>query len=212
MVGPVVSGRRYVRELRMTQLAGIAMAGSSSANGEPEAKRVNSNRLEAGGFSLSAATLESLARVDLAIVSAPAVGSMLILDNDKLPTARRWAESLSDSGIELEYRAMPGLIEMAMTAPQFATVPHTMIDSARRWLTAAAALTQAGSSTGLSSSDPPAAEPATPLIASYPSRTTESRQRHRLPNGRFSYRPAPRCSESSPNRALTRYAAAPLYC
>jgi len=166
MVGPVVSGRRYVRELRMTQLAGIAMAGSSSANGEPEAKRVNSNRLEAGGFSLSAATLESLARVDLAIVSAPAVGSMLILDNDKLPTARRWAESLSDSGIELEYRAMPGLIEMAMTAPQFATVPHTMIDSARRWLTAAAALTQAGSSTGLSSSDPPAAEPATPLIAS----------------------------------------------
>src|SRR6185312_10183792 len=59
---------------------------------------------------------------------------MLILDNDKLPAAKRWAESLVHSAIELEYQSLPGLIEMAMTAPQFATVPRAMIEATRHWL------------------------------------------------------------------------------
>jgi alpha-beta hydrolase superfamily lysophospholipase len=132
LVGPVVSGRRYVRELRMTQLAGAAMTGGS--DGDPEANRTTPKGLEAGGFSLSAATLQSLALVDLQTAVAPAVRSMLILDNDKLPSAKRWAESVAHSGIELEYKNLPGLVEMAMTAPQFATVPRAIIQAARQWL------------------------------------------------------------------------------
>ena len=136
LVGPVVSGRRYVRELRMTQLAGTAMSGIASPDGDAEINRAKSKVLEAGGFSLSAATLESLAAADLQTAAPPAVRSMLILDNDTLPSAKRWAESLSQSGIELQYETLPGLIEMAMTAPQFAVVPQAMIEVTRRWLTA----------------------------------------------------------------------------
>jgi len=143
LVGPVVSGRRYLRELRMAQLAGIAMTGSGGSDGDPEANRTNPKGLEAGGFSLSAATLQSLAIVDLQSTAAPAVRSILILDNDKLPSAKRWAESLQHSGIQLEYQNLPGLVEMAMTAPQFATVPRPMIDATRRWLTTIAKSTEA---------------------------------------------------------------------
>ena len=132
LIGPIVSGRRYVRDLRMTQLAGNALSGSSASDiegaiGGPKA-------LEAGGFSLSPATVQSLTAVDLQKAAAPTVRSMLILDNDKLPSARRWADSLSGSGIELEYKTLPGLIEMVMTAPQFATVPRAMLDATRQWL------------------------------------------------------------------------------
>ena len=138
LVGPVVSGRRYVRELRITQLAGTAMSGTTSPDGGAEVDRAKSKVLETGGFSMSAATLQSLAGADLQAAAAPAVRSMLILDNDTLPSAKRWAESLSQSGIELDYRTLPGLIEMVMTAPQFAVVPQAMIDATRRWLTARA--------------------------------------------------------------------------
>src|SRR4029077_15889868 len=78
--------------------------------------------------------VQALAQVDLQMARAPTVRSILILDNDKLPSAARWADSLAGSGIALEYRTLPGLIEMAMTAPQFATVPRVMIDATRRWL------------------------------------------------------------------------------
>jgi alpha-beta hydrolase superfamily lysophospholipase len=138
LVGPVVSGRRYVRELRTTQLAGIALSGSSGSDSDPDAKSTAPKVLEAGGFSLSAATLASLALVDLQATAAPPVRSMLILDNDKLPSAKRWSESLSHSAVELDYKVLPGLIEMAITAPQFAAVPRAMIDATREWLTATA--------------------------------------------------------------------------
>ena len=134
LIGPVVNGRRYVRDLRMTQLAGDALSGSSSSDGDGEATSGGPKGLEAGGFSLSAATVQSLAQVDLQKAAAPTVRSILILDNDKLPSATRWADSLSGSGIALEYKILPGLIEMAMTAPQFSTVPRTMIDATRQWL------------------------------------------------------------------------------
>ena len=132
LVGPVVNGRRFVRELRTTQLAGLAMAASPAP--EEAAGRPASKTVEAGGFSFSAATIDSLARVDLLKVAAPAVQSMLILDNDKLPSAKSLVASWLGSGMVPEYRTVPGLIEMAMTAPQFAAVPQAMIEATREWL------------------------------------------------------------------------------
>jgi pimeloyl-ACP methyl ester carboxylesterase len=150
LIGPVVSGKRYVRELRTAQLAGIALAGTAPIDSGPEASRDNSGALEAGGFSLSAATLQSLVAADLLTAVSPPVSSMLILDNDKLPSAHRWAESLAHSGIELEYRSLPGLIEMAMTAPQFAVVPRSMIETTRHWLATVAAPLKDGKTTEIS--------------------------------------------------------------
>jgi alpha-beta hydrolase superfamily lysophospholipase len=132
LIGPVVSGKRYVRELRMTQLAGIALSGGSETPGESSAGKA----LEAGGFLLSAATLKTLSSLDLQARAAPSVRSMLIIDGDKLPAAKRWAESLAHSTVALRYVNLPGLIEMSMTAPQFAVVPHDMIRATVEWLSA----------------------------------------------------------------------------
>lgn len=165
LVGPVVSGRRHLRELRMTQLAGSALAGSSGAEGDPEGTRADPKILEAGGFSLSAATLQSLALVDLQAAAAPAVRSMLILDNDKLPSAKRWADSLSGSGIDLRYESLPGLIEMAMTAPQFASVPSAMIEVARQWLASLAMPPESDPATIRAPGDQRAARPERAPIA-----------------------------------------------
>jgi alpha-beta hydrolase superfamily lysophospholipase len=133
LIGPVVTGRRYVRELRTTQLAGIALSGAApneNESGIPAA----ANSLEAGGFTFSAEMLASLASIDLQASAPPPVRSILILDNDKLPSAKHWSEALFQTPIELTYRTMPGLIEMAMTAPQFAAAPDAMIKAACEWL------------------------------------------------------------------------------
>jgi alpha/beta superfamily hydrolase len=72
--------------------------------------------------------------VDLLTTAVPAVRSILVLDNDKLPSAKRWVESLSNSGIAVDYRTMPGLVEMVMTVPHFAAVPVAMVGAARDWV------------------------------------------------------------------------------
>jgi len=116
------------------QLAGREMSGAASAPDGGAAASTKPKVIEAGGFLFSEATLQSLGRVDLLTTAAPAVRSILVLDNDKLPSAKRWVESLSKSGIEVDYRAMSGLIEMVMTAPQFASVPVAMVGAARDWV------------------------------------------------------------------------------
>jgi hypothetical protein len=52
-----------------------------------------------------------------------------------MPGARAWFEELSGLGIRATYRALPGLVEMIMTAPQFATVPQDMVAAMCDWLT-----------------------------------------------------------------------------
>jgi pimeloyl-ACP methyl ester carboxylesterase len=132
LVGPVVSGRRYVRDLRMAQMAGLAMNAPEEDN-DPNSP--TSKILEAGGFSLSEATLQSLKALDLQSQPLPAVRSLLILDNDQLPSAKRWAEALSVAGISVNYRALPGIVGMTVTAPQFAAVPVEMLAAMKEWLT-----------------------------------------------------------------------------
>jgi alpha-beta hydrolase superfamily lysophospholipase len=134
LIWPVVNGRKYVRELRTMQLAGIAISTASEPDADPSATGTKPNTLEAGGFSFSEATLRSLGEIDLLIADAPAVRSALVIDNDKFPSAKRWAESLAESGIDVTYRAIPGLIKMTVTAPQFAAVPVVMVGAAREWL------------------------------------------------------------------------------
>jgi alpha-beta hydrolase superfamily lysophospholipase len=134
LIGPVVSGRRYVSELRMTQRASDALNGSLELSAKTGTRRAGPQPVEAGGFTLSASSVESLMQVDLSSV-LPAVNSLLILDADKLPSAKRWADRLATSPIRVDYRSVPGLIEMSMTAPQFAVVPHAMISACIGWLT-----------------------------------------------------------------------------
>ena len=135
LIAPVISGRRYLRELRMTQLA--AKMGKDSiqptAKEGPGSETTTTDASEFSGYMLSAATLESLVQVDLAALPAPAA-DLLIIDADNHPASRGWAEALSQQHSQVRYKALPGLVGMLITAPHFAQVPSEMIAAMSDWL------------------------------------------------------------------------------
>jgi alpha-beta hydrolase superfamily lysophospholipase len=136
LIGPIVSGQRYLRELRTTRLAaGLnanPMAPSGSAAVDPRV--ANSASLDVSGFPMSAATAAALSQIDLASLTTPPARQTLIIDGDSLPSGRGWAESLSASAGRTKYLALPGLIEMVMRSPLRAAVPLAMIAAMRDWL------------------------------------------------------------------------------
>ena len=125
LIAPVVSGRRYLRQLRTTQLAATigAESGESASSASGSSQSSSAGSLEVSGFRLSAATIAALARIDLTTSGAPPVSEILVIDDSSLPTARGW-KSL----------ALAGVMEMIMTAPQFAVVPADMLAAIRDWL------------------------------------------------------------------------------
>lgn len=136
LIAPVVSGRRYVRELRTTRLA--AMLGSESPEGAAgalsEVPSVPPGSMEVSGFSLSAATLAALSNTDLTRVGTPPAADMLIIDGEGLPASRAWADALTALGGNVCHQTRPGLVQMLMTAPQFAKIPQLMIQTTSEWL------------------------------------------------------------------------------
>ena len=131
LIAPVVNGRRYLRELRATRLA--ASIGLSKAEIEDDANATRGS-MEVSGFLLSAATLASLAGVDLMSRDAPRVATALIMDSSSLPTAREWSGKLLSAGISVTYEAHAGVVEMLMTDPYLALPSHSMMKSMRTWL------------------------------------------------------------------------------
>ena len=132
LVSPVITGRRYVREMRTTRLAASMGGHLNLAEGESVAAPSDGS-MEVGGFAFSAATLASLAEIDLKASSAPAA-DLLIIDGTSMPVARAWASQLQEAHARVDYVALPGLIEMLMAAPQVAVVPKEMIGATCEWL------------------------------------------------------------------------------
>jgi alpha-beta hydrolase superfamily lysophospholipase len=133
LIAPVISGRRYIRELRMTQLAAQMGKASPGAAATNDPTTLAPGTSEFSGYTLSAATLVELAQVDLAALPAPA-GELLIIDADNHPASRGWAEALAAENSRIKYLALPGLVGMLITAPQFAQVPHEMVAAMNDWL------------------------------------------------------------------------------
>jgi alpha-beta hydrolase superfamily lysophospholipase len=125
LVAPIVNGRRFVRELRTMRLAATMGIEASRDTGV----------MEVSGFVLSAATIRALAEVDLKSPRIPPGAEVLVIDGASMPLARAWSEQLPHSGISASYRSLPGLVEMLMTAPQFASIPTEMIAALCEWLT-----------------------------------------------------------------------------
>jgi dienelactone hydrolase len=134
LVAPVVNGSRYLRELRRTRLAAMIPADGAAAltNGSGDTVAAGAGAMEVSGHSVSAASMAALAKLEAA--SLPQRVQLLVLDRDDLPVARGWCETLRASGVEVEYAALPGFVEMMMTAPQFAALPQAMLARAREWL------------------------------------------------------------------------------
>jgi len=128
LIAPVISGQRYLRELRTRRLAASngAQQYASSGSGGP---------MEVSGFTLSAASVAALAEIDLNAPNTTASPEILLIDGSSLPTSAQWSKTLSARGVRTTYVALPGLIEMIMTAPQFAKIPQQMVAAVRDWLT-----------------------------------------------------------------------------
>ena len=136
VVAPLITGRRYLRELRTTRLA-ASMANDSAkaaSSASIEIPAASPGSMEVGGFTFSAATLAALAQVDLTASGAPPVSDLLVIDASSFPVAGAWAAQMSGLGIRTKYLALPGLVEMAMTAPQFAVIPREMLGATSDWL------------------------------------------------------------------------------
>ncbi|SRR5579859_6276055 len=128
LIAPIISGRRYVRSLRTAQLAAASMSGGTVDDTD------RTDSMESSGFLISAATLAALSQTDLKTRAPPTVPDVLVIDGNALPGASEWTQQLVTAGTRAKYLALPGLIEMIMTAPQFAQVPHEMVAASRDWL------------------------------------------------------------------------------
>ena len=127
LLAPVVSGRRYLRELRTARLA--ALSGAAESDRVP----ATDGALEASGYRLAAASITTLSNVDLANLPG-SVPRVLLIDRIDLPAATDWSAALVRSGMQCEYRALPGTVEMLMRAPQFSKVPQAMLETTTEWL------------------------------------------------------------------------------
>jgi pimeloyl-ACP methyl ester carboxylesterase len=136
LIAPVVSGRRYVRELRTLRMA--AMLGSDRLHVSKvplqDRKVTTSVHMEVSGFLLSPATLDSLSSVNLSDFEGGRPSRVFVIEGQSLPVAHTWAEIMIKAGRNVTYRTMPGIVEMLMTAPQFAVVPVHMIAAMQEWL------------------------------------------------------------------------------
>jgi alpha-beta hydrolase superfamily lysophospholipase len=127
VVSPIVSGRRYLKELRMTRMAGSMM---SDATGPPPAVE----GMEVSGFVISPATLATLAKLE---VPAPqsSLAPMLVIESSSTKSESSAAPASTSAAQALITRlALPGLVEMLMTAPQFAQAPKEVIEASLEWL------------------------------------------------------------------------------
>jgi pimeloyl-ACP methyl ester carboxylesterase len=88
-----------------------------------------SGGIEVSGFRFSAATLATLVTADLSTLQLP---QMLIIESSTTGSSGDGVNP-QDSG-HVARLAMPGLVEMLMTPPQFAVVPKAVIAAALDWL------------------------------------------------------------------------------
>jgi alpha-beta hydrolase superfamily lysophospholipase len=133
-IAPVVSGRRYVRDLRLTRLA-ATVGQAPTAAAPPDDRPVGtSGAMEVSGYGLSAATIEALKQIELS-AAAPGVSDLMVIDRSDLPGALDWANQARAAGVRTTYAALPGFVEMCLTAPHLASVPQQMVDSTAAWLT-----------------------------------------------------------------------------
>ncbi len=135
-VTPVISGRRYLRELRTFERAAALAVNASFGPQKPsrEPELAANGDMEVSGFFLNAKTIAALEELDLQAMRAPPVSEALVIDRKDIPAASAWRDVLSAAGIRTQYLMIPGFVQMMMRPPNLALIPEAMIASAREWL------------------------------------------------------------------------------
>jgi alpha-beta hydrolase superfamily lysophospholipase len=136
-IAPVLSGRRYLRELRTSRLLSIGdspivLAAEVNARAE-DASGEEAGSVEASGAKLSAATVAALSQLQLEQLSGVA-SDILIVDRADIPAAGPWSEHLTRLGARVQYTTTSGFVQMMMTAPHLGAVSTEMVGIVREWL------------------------------------------------------------------------------
>ena len=134
---PVSSGKRYLREHRALERVAGSGGEENGAGGAGAGERAfeKPERLEAGGFVLTRATMEALEAADLREGPLRIAGEALVLDRDDLGPEGRLADHLKAQGTPMESAAVPGYLGM-MAEPQYTVVPEEAIGRIVRWIDA----------------------------------------------------------------------------
>jgi alpha-beta hydrolase superfamily lysophospholipase len=137
-VAPVINGRRYLKELRTFELAAAqtqaALGASAQKIQSEEAELAGPGHMEVSGFFLNERTMAALRQVDLLALQLPPLSHALLIDRADVPGGVAWREALSAAGIETQYAALPGFVEMIMRPPNLTEVPQAMVAAVRAWL------------------------------------------------------------------------------
>ena len=124
-IAPVVSGKAYVRELRLLQRAIASKRNIDNTAGQ--------DVLETAGFLLTAPTQASLTALDLLQTEKSPAPRVLILDRVEMPAGEKWAQRLRSGGAQVDYSPVAGYTEMMLDSHE-SIVPKEMIGAATTWL------------------------------------------------------------------------------
>ena len=124
-IAPVVSGKAYVRELRLLRRAMDSKRDITSGDSD--------KTLETAGFLLSDATQAALSAVDLLSLPKRPAPRLLILDRAEMPSGQKWAEKLRTLEARADYSAVSGYAEMMLDSHE-SVVPDDMLQTATHWL------------------------------------------------------------------------------
>lgn len=117
MWAPIVSGRRYARELRA-----FSQTSERSDSG-------------VGGMPVQPETLAEIEQVDLAKLAKAPARRALIISRDDLPDDGSLANTLTALGVDVKSVAASGYAD-AMVEPHNTVVPEAVIDAVSGWLVA----------------------------------------------------------------------------
>ncbi|HSV69331.1 MAG TPA: alpha/beta fold hydrolase [Methylibium sp.] len=117
-VAPVVSGRAYLRELRI-------LGETLDSTGRP--MPADPQLFESAGFCLAADAVAELEAIDLRKLPGAPAARVLVVGRDDLPAPDDWPAQLERSGVQVSRADWSGYAGM-MADPQRAQVPHALID------------------------------------------------------------------------------------
>ncbi len=124
-IAPVVSGRTYLRELRL-----LARAIDSKRN---IVRDTREEILETAGFVLGKETQKSLGEIDLKRLETVPAPQILIIDRHDLPSGGDWARHLRERGAQVTEVSAMGYTEMMLDSHE-TVVPQQMLGAALDWL------------------------------------------------------------------------------
>jgi pimeloyl-ACP methyl ester carboxylesterase len=138
---PVVSGRKFIRELKI-------FAASGAPDKEPDAE----GAVEIAGTVFTAETLASISKVDLLKAPFSGVRRALIVDREDRPGSTALADLLRAQTVDVTLVAPPGTSGMLDVPNEDATIPQAILDSIAGW-----AQTRASASASASQRSPASA-------------------------------------------------------